>query len=287
MFEAVILTATMLGMVLIAAWAFCLVARISRYTGDDGGVVSGYSVPLQLITHDNAAVGIRYGFYLLAFVVSFWSVVHPSGVSFSEDLNLLVKYGLLIMALLLVSGKVNDDFILSAFNNNKEVISEKNVSVATVEAATYLATAMILSGALAEWQAGYYWSALLWCGLGQVFLIALYRLYSLFNKNVSDTLDNHKMAPALALGGFLFAGGMVLGAAISGPSHGFLQDVFDIAMYVGIWIAAMGVTHWTMDLFLVPGTSILNELYKDDNAGIGVLTGLSYVAITFFYTLVW
>lgn len=287
MLETSVLTLTMLGMVLLAGWAFCLDARITGYTSDSGSMVPGYSVPLQLVTHDNAAVGIRYGFFLLAFVISFWHIVHPSGVSFGEDLNLLVKYGLLVMVLLLVSRRVNDRFILSVFDNNKEVVGEKNVSVATVEGATYLATAMILSGALIEMQAGHYLSAFLWCGLGQVFLVLLYRLYVLFNRVVSDALDNHKMAPALALGGFLFAGGMMLGAAIGGPSHGFVQDIFDSAMYIGMWIATMGVTHYATDFFLVPGASIRDELYRDDNVGIGVLNGLSYIAITFFYTLVW
>lgn len=287
MLEAMLLTGTMLALILLAGWVFILLEQRNSYTLDDGTVVAGYSVLEQLVKHDNPAVGIRYGFFLLAFVVAFWNTVHPSGVSLGEDLNLLAKYGLLVLGLLLVSQQVNDKCILRMFDNDKEVVADKNVEVATVEGSTLLATALILSGALAELQTGHVWSALLWCGLGQGFLVLLFQLYAFFNPAISQALDDHKMAPALSLSGFLFAGGMMLGHGLLDPTPDFWADFRATLGYAGVWIVVMGVTRWVMDFALIPGAKIKAELYHDDNVGIGVLDGLSFVAVTLFYTLVW
>lgn len=274
MLETSILTVTMLGIMMVASWVFCLDGRLS-----------GYSVTKEIVLQNNPAVGIRLGLFLLAFVLSFWNIIHPSEISFYEDLNLLAQYGLIITALLAVSRRVNDYLILSAFDNNKEVVGEQNSAVAVVEGATYLATAMILSGALAEFHTSPL-TAILWCALGQVFLILLYKLYRVVNSTVDDALDNHNLAAAFSVGGFLLAGGIMLGSAIYGPSQGFVQDVIDVSSYVAVWLGFMVVAYVLTDLLLVPGAKISEEVYKDRNSAVGVLSATVAVALTLFYTLV-
>ena len=274
MLETSILTLTMLGVMMIASWAFCLDGRLS-----------GYSVTKEIVSQNNPAVGIRLGLFLLAFVLSFWQVIHPSGISMQEDLNLLVKYSLVLTALLIVSRRMNDYLILSAFDNNKEVVGEQNSAVAVVEGATYLASAMIFSGALAEFHSRPV-TALLWCAAGQAFLILLYKMYRFVQSGVDNALDNHNLAAAFSVGGFLLAGGIMLGAAINGPSLGFLQDVIDVSLYVAVWLGFMVVAYVLTDLLLVPGAKISDEVYKDKNSAVGVLNATVAIALTLFYTLV-
>lgn len=270
----IVLNGTMLGMLMLASWIFC-----------GAGKLKGHNVIGQMVTENNTAAGVRFAVFLVAFVLSFWQVIHPSGVSFQEDLNLLVKYGLLITSLLLVSQVVNDRLILAAFDNDKEVVGEKNIAVAVMEGATYLATAMILAGALAEFQSKP-WIAMLWVVLGQAFLVVLYGVYRLFNSSVDYELDNHNLAVAFSAGGFLLAGGIMLGTAINGPSHGFWQDMWDVSIYVGIWLVFMGVAQFVADLLLVPGAKISDEVYKDKNPAVGMLSASVAIALTLFYTLV-
>ena len=127
---------------------------------------------------------------------------------------------MLATLLIHLSRYLNDWLILYDFDNNREVVGEKNIAVAIVEGATYLASAYVVGGTFYDWESGW-WLAIVWFLIGQVLLIALGLLYRIFARGTAEALDRHNIAVGISLGGFLLAGGMVSGAVISGPSKGW------------------------------------------------------------------
>src|SRR5437879_4525300 len=72
----------------------------------------GYSLTYETTVNDNPAVGVRFGLFLLASAIPFLNLLQPSGVSLKEDFNVLAFYGLISVALLVISREVNDKLIL-------------------------------------------------------------------------------------------------------------------------------------------------------------------------------
>src|SRR5438552_4155678 len=215
----------------------------------------GYSLTFETTVKDNPAVGIRFGLFLLASTIPFLNLLEPSGAGLKEDFNVLAFYGLVSVVLLIVAREVNDRLILYKFSNDAEVIGKKNTSVAVVEGASYLATAFIVSGAFSNVDAGI-GAALIWFLVGQCVLVVLDNIYSIAVPGLQEALASQDLACALSLGGFLLAGGMALGAAISGESFGWTQDAIDVAYFLGVWFLLIIVVHFVMNRLFLPGTSL-------------------------------
>ena len=242
----------------------------------------GYSLTFETTVKDNPAVGIRFGLFLLASTIPFLNLLEPSGAGLKEDFNVLAFYGLVSVVLLIVAREVNDRLILYKFSNDAEVIGKRNTSVAVVEGASYLATAFIVSGAFSNVDAGI-GAALIWFLVGQCVLVVLDNIYSIAVPGLQEALASQDLACALSLGGFLLAGGMALGAAISGESFGWTQDAIDVAYFLGVWFLLIIVVHFVMNRLFLPGTSLRKELLNDRNVGAGLIEAVLFISVTLFY----
>ncbi len=272
------LTLSVMALIVVARVVFGIICRLE-----------GFSFSREMVENDNPAIGVRVGLFLLAVIFSFLGIIHPSGVGWKEDLNIIAGYGLLAVGLLIVSRWVNDYLILFDFRNNKEVLEEKNTAVAIVEGATYLATAFIMAGALAGWHGGF-WIALSWFGIGQGFLIVLGLLYRVCFAGigkVGKAIDTHNDACALSFGGFLLSGGIALGAAISGPFTGWTSDLTGVGMYIGLWVVFMFIAGLTANYFVLPATRLREEVMDDKNIAAGIIEAVMFIAPTLFYVKVW
>jgi uncharacterized membrane protein YjfL (UPF0719 family) len=239
----------------------------------------GYSLTFETTVNDNPAVGIRFGLFLLASTISFLNLLQPSGTGLKEDFNILAFYGLVSVVLLIVAREVNDRFILYKFSNDAEVIGKKNTSVAVVEGASYLGTAFIVSGAFSNIDAGI-GAALIWFVVGQCVLVVLYTIAA---PGIQEALASQNIACALSLGGFLLAGGMALGSAISGESYGWIQDAVDVAYFLALWFLVIIVVHFVMNRLFLPGTSLRKELLNDRNVAAGLIEAVLFITVTLFY----
>ena len=271
---AIFMALVLFSVVVAARFVFGLVCRME-----------GYSLNDEIASKDNPAIGARFAFFLIAVVLSFSNIIHPSGISFYEDLSLIGKYSTVVIAMLLVSRYVNDYLILSGFDNNKEVVGEKNVAVALVEGATYVGTAFIISGALAGWQGGYLVS-FCWFILGQAFFILLAWVYRRFVPDTFNALDTHNHACALSLGGLLLSGGYALGKAVSGQFHSWSSDLPDVGLYILGWMIFMFIAALVADKVMLPTTKLRDEVMRQRNIAAGAIEGAAFISTTLLYTLV-
>jgi uncharacterized membrane protein YjfL (UPF0719 family) len=273
--ELVFIVASLLIFLVFARSVFGWVAR-----------AEGYSLTYETTVNDNPAVGVRFGLFLLASAIPFLNLLHASGVSLKEDFNVLAFYGLISVVLLIIAREVNDKLILYKFSNDAEVIGKKNTSVAIIEGASYLGTAFIVSGAFSNVDNGI-GAALIWFVIGQCILVVLDNVYSLGAPGIQDALAAQNIACAFSLGGFLLAGGLALGSAISGESYGWVQDGVDVAYFLAVWLLVITLVHLAMNWLFLPGTSLRKELFIDRNVAAGLIEAVVFITVTLFYIRVW
>ena len=246
------------------------------------GRLEGYSLTVETTINDNPAVGIRFGFFLLAAATSFFNLLVPSGGGLRQDFDIVAFYGLVSILLLVIAREVNDRLILYKFNNDAEVIGKKNSSIAVVEGCSYLGTAFITSGAFSNVEAGI-GAALIWFVVGQCVLVVLDNIYSIAAPGIQDALGAQNLAAAFSLGGFLVAGGLALGAAISGESFGWVQDGIDVGYFLAIWFLVITVVQFLLNKIFLPGTSVRKELLTDRNVAAGIIEAVLFIITTLFY----
>ena len=116
------------------------------------GRIEGYDPVKEMFFRNNSALGVRYAFFAIASVFALLGIFDRARgdagiVDFAE-------HAIVAILLIYLSGLLNDWFILYHFNNNREVVQEKNIAVAVVEGATYLASSYVIAGAFYDWETG-------------------------------------------------------------------------------------------------------------------------------------
>ena len=178
---------------------------------------------------------------------------------------------------------LNDWFILYHFDNNREVVQEKNAAVAVVEGATYLASAYVIAGSFYDWEAGL-WLAIVWFLIGQVLLILLALLYRAVSRDTDSQLDEQNLAVGLSLGSFLLSGGIVCGASISGPSKGWQQDLLAVTAYIVVWIVLMIAAHFVSDALVFRKSRLSDEITKQRNLAAALFKAILFLSVTLGFT---
>jgi uncharacterized membrane protein YjfL (UPF0719 family) len=245
------------------------------------GKLEGYDPVNEMLFRDNPALGLRYALFVIAVIFALLGIFdRAQGDSGAAD---FIAHALLAIVLLYFSRFLNDWFILYHFNNNREVVQEKNVAVALVEGATYLASAYIIAGAFYDWESGLT-AALLWFVIGQVLLVILAFFFRLISSNADTELDDRNLAVGIALAAFLLAGGIVCGAVISGPSKGWKQDSIAVAIYVVSWIAVMLAAHWLSDRLAFRASKLGEEVSRERNIAAALFKAVIFLAVTLGFT---
>jgi uncharacterized membrane protein YjfL (UPF0719 family) len=245
------------------------------------GKLEGYDPVNEMLFRDNPALGLRYALFVIAVIFTLLGTFdRAQGDAGVAD---FFEHALLAILLLYFSRFLNDWFILYHFNNNREVVQEKNVAVALVEGATYLASAYIIAGAFYDWESGLT-VALLWFVIGQVLLVILAFFFRLISRNADAELDHRNLAVGIALAAFLLAGGIVCGAVISGPSKGWKQDSIAVAIYITSWIAVMLAAHWLSDRLTFRASKLGEEVTRERNIAAALFKAVIFLAVTLAFT---
>lgn len=254
----------MLVFVVVARAAFGFIAR-----------PQGYSFTEQAVDKDNPAVLLRFAGLLAGVLVAFVGIIHPTGLGWVEDAKLLVASGIGAIAAIVVSGWVNDKLILPGINNTFELLERRKVSVGIVEFSTLIATGLIFAGAIGGPYGGLV-ENLGWFVAGQALLIALAYCYDYaFVIGTRGAIYAGNTACAVALGGFLLAGGIALHDAVSRA-----KEIWEVPVYLVTWLILMFVVELALNYVIIPGHRIRKELVQDNNWGIGVVSAAVTLAIT-------
>ena len=241
------------------------------------GKLEGYDPVNELLLRDNPALGLRYALFAIAVVFSLLGIFDRSqGDSGAADFAL---HAILATLLIYVSRFLNDWFITYHFSNNREVVQEKNVAVALIEGATYMASAYVIGGAFSDWESGLA-TALLWYFIGQLLMVLLAFLYRTAAPGTDSALDDHNLAVGISLSAFLLAGGMICGAVISGPSNGWRQDLLIVAAYLATWTVVMLAGHLISDRLVFRSSRMRDEVTEQRNIAAALFKAVIFISVT-------
>jgi len=197
----------------------------------------------------------------------------------------VVVYSVVAIILLNISAFINDKLILYRFDNQKELVDDRNSGTGATTAGSYLATGLIVNAAVSGEAAGGWWKGLLACivffALGQVVLVLAGLWYQLITKyDIHKVIgEDNNIAAGIGFGGFLFAMGYVLRAAMAGQSVSWAVDLVSFALYVVIAVILLTIGRLITDKVFLPRARISDEIGSQANIAAASIAAAIYVAI--------
>lgn len=233
----------------------------------------------ELFERDNVALAVTVTGYYLGLILALGGVLSGPSSGLWIDLIDIGLYGLAAVLLLNLSAWINDKVILSRFDNQKEIIDDRNAGTGAIEAGNHIANGLIIAGALSG-QGDLVTALVFWC-LGQIALIAAGRIYTAMVRfDLHDQVEKDNVAVGVAFAGVLVGFGYIAGLATSGDFVSWPYNLAQYGTFVGVGLVLLPVIRWITDKILVPGVSLDDELVGQEhpNLGAGILEAFAYIA---------
>ncbi len=176
------------------------------------------------------------------------------------------------------------EFILRCFECDREIIQDRNVGAAAVEAGNHIANGLILSAALAGDSGGWLVALVCWLiGLGVLVLVSIVyprvAKYDVFG----EIQKRNNPAAGVALAGLLIATGNIVRVAFTPEFQNWLVSFTQYGLILVFSLVSLIVIRWVADLILVPGVKISDEIVNQEipNLGAGLIEAFAYIAASF------
>ena len=239
---------------------------------------------VELFVKDNPAVAIALVGYYFGIVIGLGGVLGENAVNWQDKAIDLITYGATVILLMLAGAWVGEKFILRQFNCQREIIEDRNIGAANVEAGNHIANGLILHSALAGDTGG--WEVALVCWLvGLVTLIVVSSVYPRVIKyNVFAEIEQrNNPAAGLALAGLLIATGNIVRVAFYQDFQGWLVSFPQYGLILLFCLVSLVGIRWLADIVLVPGVKISDEIVNQEipNVGAGLIEAFAYIAASF------
>ena len=234
---------------------------------------------VELLEKDNLALAVTVAGYYLGLVIVLGGVVSgPASVSLVDDVIGLVIFGGLAIVLLNLSAWVNDRLVFSRFDNEREIVEDRNVGVGILEGANYVAVGLITAGALSG--EGGMASALVFWVTGLAALVVAGVLYDrITSYDLHDQIEGGHVAVAVAFAGVLVGFGNVIRLAGEGDFVSWNESLTEFGYYLVVGLVLLPLVRLFADKVLLPGARLADELVKErPNLGAGVIEGVTYLA---------
>ena len=258
--------AVVLGLLAVGKWAYDALHR--RFT-----------LRVELLEKDNLALAVTVAGYYLGLVIVLGGVVSgPASISLLDDVVGLVIYGGLAIVLLNLSAWVNDRLVFSKFDNEREIVEDRNVGVGILEGASYVAVGLITAGALSG-EGGMAPGLVFWV-TGLAALVVAGVLYDRITPyDLHDRIEGNNVAVAVAFAGVLVGFGNVIRLAGEGDFVSWNESMAEFGYYLVVGLVLLPLVRLFADKVLLPGARLTDELVQEQpNLGAGVIEGVTYLA---------
>jgi uncharacterized membrane protein YjfL (UPF0719 family) len=240
-----------------------------------------YKIDVELTAKDNSALGLTLTGYFAAVIIIFLGAsvgLDPeeplSASELAIELGIVLLYALGGIVALNLGRVIVDKLVLTRFSTVKEIIQDRNVGTAAVEAGCFVATGLIVAGSI-NGEGGGPLSALAFFGLGQVVLIIFSKFYQLITKyDVHAEIEKDNVAAGVALGSSMVAIGVVLLGATRGDFIGWTENLARFGYFAVLGLVLLLILRKVTDFLLLPGTTIAHEIATDRNINAAWIEGI-------------
>ena len=276
------------GLVFVAEGLIVLaLAKLAR-----DAVTRNYQVNEEVATKANLAVALRLSGYLMAVILVFLGVLYQpltGGLAtfeaanaadgfgfnreFGEEVLRVFLYSLGGIVALNLVRVLFDRLILYKFQLEKEVVEDQNVGAGAAEFGMYVATGLLIAGAVAgdtgggEVEAALV--ALAFFGMGLTLLTAFALFYEFTTPfSIHDEIERDNPAVGIAFGGNLIAIGLVTLKAVFGGFAGWGESIAAFLTFGVLGFALLYVMRLLIDLLLLPTVKVSQALSSQRNVGV-------------------
>ena len=233
----------------------------------------------ELIERDNLAVAAAVAGYYLGVVIVLGGVVSgPASFNLLDDVIALALFGLLGIVLLNLSAWINDKVVFRRFDNEREIVEDRNVGVGVIEGGNYVAVGLITAGALSG-EGGVASGMAFWvAGLAALVIAGL--LYDrVTSYDLHEQVERGNVAIAIAFAGVLVGFGNIIRLAGEGDFVSWNASLTGFGYYAVVGLVLLPLVRLFADKVLLPGARLSDELLQDSpNLGAGVIEATSYLA---------
>lgn len=273
-----------LGIVLVAIW-------IGKLVND---LLTRYKIDEEITGKNNPAVGIALAGYYIGLAIAIAGVViGPEGETLGNEAITVAIYSVIAIILMNLATFINDKLILYKFDDQKELVDDRNSGTSAVMTGSYLATGLIVNASVSGEVSGDWWQGLLACFiffiLGQAVLVITGLWYQLITKyDIHKAIgDDNNIAAGISFGGFLFAMGYIVRSAMLGESTSWSMDLAAFGLYVAIALILLSIGQWITDKVFLPKAKASEEIGTQANiaaAAISIAIDIS-IAILIVHVL--
>ncbi len=244
---------------------------------------TSYSLQAELAERDNPALAVAVVGYLLGVVVIFIGALLGPSKGFLLDIVFVCGYSLYGVILLNLSRWINDKFVLYQFCNRKEIIDDKNLGTGVVVFASYLASGLIVGGAVQGTSGGLH-TAFVFYLLGQVVMIVFTRIYEwIIPFKIHDEIERDNVAAGVAFGGAMLAIGIVLMQACSGNFISWTYNLTKFATESVALFLLLPLVRYCFDHFIFSKVDLNKEISQGKNLAAGFLEAGGMVAFALIF----
>ena len=253
----------------------------------------------ELVIKDNFAFSIAHTGYFTGLLIAIGgSIVGESNGLIADIFDILI-YGLLSILLLNMSIFINAKVILRQFSVEKEICIDRNEGTGLVEAASAIASGLVIFGAVSGDAIAPLWAmvdgssdylsyapymgivnTLQYWFIGIVLMIFTAWFYNkILPYNALDEIEKDNVAVGFGFAGALVAIAILVNHALMGDFEGWTATFTKVGFEMLIGIILLPVARYLTDKILLPGQNLTDELVNQEkaNVGAGLIEAFSYI----------
>ena len=238
----------------------------------------------QLTGVDNKAVAVAFAGYMFALGIVLWGVLSGEAVrNFYGDLVDTVIWGAIGIVLLQIARVINDNILLSRFDNIKELVEDKNIGTGAVEAGTYIGSALLIRAIISGESEGFLVDiigTLIFFVCGQLAFILFGMLYQKVTRfDLHAEIEQDNASAGVAFGMTLVAIGILLAGFIETS-----DSLLGFAVWFVICAILLVIFRYLIDKIILPGRLLDEEISKDRNWGAAMVEGGMAIMVALLIT---
>jgi len=265
------------GLVFVGLGLIILViAKIAR------DIITPYRLDDEVAKKKNLAVAVRLSGYFIGVILVFLGALYRpltlfvvDGLGFDreygEDVLRVFLYSLAGIAALNLVRILMNRLILYQFDIEKEVVEGQNVGSGAAEFGMYVATGLLIAGAVSG-EGGGPDTAAAFFGMGLVLLVLFALFYQLTTSyDIHSEIEGNNTAVGIAFGGNLIGIGIVTFKAVFGDFDGWSPAIASFLTFGVIGFALLYVMRLMIDKLLLPTVQTSNALAVERNVGVAYI----------------
>ncbi|WP_370407630.1 DUF350 domain-containing protein [Tenacibaculum dicentrarchi] len=244
----------------------------------------------ELVEKDNFAFIISYVGYFTALIIVIGGAIIGESYGFITDIQHIFIYGIIAIALLLLSVWISNKVILNKFDLKKEIITDENEGAGVIEASIYIANGLILYGALigeSETLISGILTFLIYWIIGNIVLIIGSKVFiAWMGYDIHNQIEKDNVAAGVSFSGAILAIGIITMNAILDPFLDWTTTLIDISLQTLLGCLLLPIMRLFADKILLPGRKLTDEIINQEkpNIGAGLMEAFAYIGAAILIT---